>query len=502
MHAFDVAKLAGPEIRVRRARAGETLTTLDGAGAYAGRHDAGHRRSRTSRWPLPASWAARRPKSSVGHDHAWRSRARGSCRRRCASTSRRTGPQDRSVRSVRTRRGHHRARCALSAARCDLLDRDRRRARLVGGVSDVYPRPFEPGSVTLLRAHARSAARRSRARRRRRSASSTQLGFSRRADRRRLARSDVPRVPRGRRPGGRPHRGSRPALGLRPDSGDVPAAAADAAARMSPASRATGCCAGCSAAPACRKPARSRSSSAKRPRRLRPAGKQLVSPSPIRCRRNSPCCGRRCCPACSTPWSTTAGAKTDDVRLFETGAVFPPDGEAARVGWLLAGTRGSHWSDQPEPVDLFDAKGVAELHRRGSRRDASGVARPTARPWFVAGRAAELSVRANGADRDRCGSVGQLAPALAGARGLGQGGASSAANSTTPCSPRLAPRATSHIDSRCRAIRRSCATCRFSSAIACQPPTFVARSARPRRARSCPCTSSIAIRARACRTAW
>ena len=30
MHAFDVAKLAGPEIRVRRARAGEGLTTLDG----------------------------------------------------------------------------------------------------------------------------------------------------------------------------------------------------------------------------------------------------------------------------------------------------------------------------------------------------------------------------------------------------------------------------------------------------------------------------------------
>src|SRR5262249_28676658 len=30
MHAFDVSKLAGPEIRVRRARAGEKLKTLDG----------------------------------------------------------------------------------------------------------------------------------------------------------------------------------------------------------------------------------------------------------------------------------------------------------------------------------------------------------------------------------------------------------------------------------------------------------------------------------------
>jgi phenylalanyl-tRNA synthetase beta chain len=30
MHAFDLAALAGPELRIRRARAGETLTTLDG----------------------------------------------------------------------------------------------------------------------------------------------------------------------------------------------------------------------------------------------------------------------------------------------------------------------------------------------------------------------------------------------------------------------------------------------------------------------------------------
>src|SRR5438477_12462864 len=30
MHAFDLAKLAGPEIRVRRARTGEALATLDG----------------------------------------------------------------------------------------------------------------------------------------------------------------------------------------------------------------------------------------------------------------------------------------------------------------------------------------------------------------------------------------------------------------------------------------------------------------------------------------
>src|SRR5260221_690312 len=30
MHAFDLARLAGPELRARRARAGEMITTLDG----------------------------------------------------------------------------------------------------------------------------------------------------------------------------------------------------------------------------------------------------------------------------------------------------------------------------------------------------------------------------------------------------------------------------------------------------------------------------------------
>ena len=30
MHAFDLARLAGAEIRIRRAAAGETITTLDG----------------------------------------------------------------------------------------------------------------------------------------------------------------------------------------------------------------------------------------------------------------------------------------------------------------------------------------------------------------------------------------------------------------------------------------------------------------------------------------
>ena len=46
MHAFDLARLAGAEIRARRAKPGETITTLDGVDAHARAGHAGHRRPR------------------------------------------------------------------------------------------------------------------------------------------------------------------------------------------------------------------------------------------------------------------------------------------------------------------------------------------------------------------------------------------------------------------------------------------------------------------------
>jgi phenylalanyl-tRNA synthetase beta chain len=111
--------------------------------------------------------------------------------------------------------------------------------------------------------------------------------------------------------------------------------------------------------------------------------------------------------------------ESEDVRLFETGAVFHPEAESTRAGWLLAGTRASHWGDQPAPVDFFDAKGIADLVA-----EAFGVvlhaSATTSTAWFVPGRAADLAVRVDGVDHV-VGSVGQLSPALAEARGLGQG---------------------------------------------------------------------------------
>jgi phenylalanyl-tRNA synthetase beta chain len=105
-----------------------------------------------------------------------------------------------------------------------------------------------------------------------------------------------------------------------------------------------------------------------------------------------------------------------DVRLFETGAVFPARGEAraAAFCWLGAAEE-AHWSGSGRPVDFFDVKGVVTL-----LCSAFGLTEPEAvpieRPFLVRGRAAEL--RHGG---HTIGVVGQLAPEIADARGLPPG---------------------------------------------------------------------------------
>jgi phenylalanyl-tRNA synthetase beta chain len=112
--------------------------------------------------------------------------------------------------------------------------------------------------------------------------------------------------------------------------------------------------------------------------------------------------------------------ETEDVRLFEVGAAFRPTGETTRVAWLLTGARANHWSGNTGLVDFFDAKGVAEFVGEALGRPV--VARATdARPWFIPGRAADLFL-ADGGDSP-VGSVGQLRADLIAARGLGQSGA-------------------------------------------------------------------------------
>jgi phenylalanyl-tRNA synthetase beta chain len=106
-----------------------------------------------------------------------------------------------------------------------------------------------------------------------------------------------------------------------------------------------------------------------------------------------------------------------DVRLFEIGTRFTAGGETrgAAIAWT-GGAGPDHWSGGGREVDFFDVRGVAEL-----LCGPLGVPvrfEPARTPYLVAGQTAVIRV----ADGPACGAAigvaGQLSPAVADARGL------------------------------------------------------------------------------------
>jgi phenylalanyl-tRNA synthetase beta chain len=117
-----------------------------------------------------------------------------------------------------------------------------------------------------------------------------------------------------------------------------------------------------------------------------------------------------------------------DVRLFETGSRFTGKGEGRAAAFAWCGTAASsHWSGQHRAVDFFDAKGIVEALAAGSGLTVEYV--PVERPFLVPGRAAEArvvlgaatDVAASAATMCTLGVVGQLLPAVAEARGFPNG---------------------------------------------------------------------------------
>jgi len=149
MHAFDLDRLAGPAIRVRRAHAGEVLTTLDGKartlspdtlviadrdraqaiGGVMGGADS-EVSARTRRIVFESAWFN---PSSV------------------RATSKRLGL--RTEASVRFERGADRTASARAMARACALVEQIGAGRVTGGIGDAYPRPHVPVSVGLSRRH-------------------------------------------------------------------------------------------------------------------------------------------------------------------------------------------------------------------------------------------------------------------------------------------------------------------------------------------------------------
>jgi phenylalanyl-tRNA synthetase beta chain len=134
-----------------------------------------------------------------------------------------------------------------------------------------------------------------------------------------------------------------------------------------------------------------------------------------------------------------------DIRLFETGTRFSAAGEVRAVAGVWSGTAvAPHWSGGSRPVDVFDVKGVVEA--LVGALNVEVVAEPASRPYFVEGRAAQVFFRlkaeatsgseevhatsdppvASASDppvasafrRKILGELGQVAPAILDARGF------------------------------------------------------------------------------------
>lgn len=106
-----------------------------------------------------------------------------------------------------------------------------------------------------------------------------------------------------------------------------------------------------------------------------------------------------------------------DVRLFEIGTRFSPSGESRGVAIGLTGNAGAdHWSGGARDVDFFDAKGAAEAICAALGVDVR--CEPSDDPFLVDGQRASIVLN-GGTDRGaRVGLVGTIAPDVLDARGL------------------------------------------------------------------------------------
>ena len=106
-----------------------------------------------------------------------------------------------------------------------------------------------------------------------------------------------------------------------------------------------------------------------------------------------------------------------DVRLFEIGTRFGRGGETRGVALAWTGAGGSdHWSGGGREVDFFDVKGVAE--QLTGALDVAVAFEPLDVPFLVAGQAASIGLAGAAKSGPVVGLVGRVAPALADARGL------------------------------------------------------------------------------------
>jgi phenylalanyl-tRNA synthetase beta chain len=107
-----------------------------------------------------------------------------------------------------------------------------------------------------------------------------------------------------------------------------------------------------------------------------------------------------------------------DIRLFEISASFSArGGETRRAAFALTGTAvADHWSGRGRPADFFDARGVVDA--LCAAFGAGARLAPLESRYLVRGRAASIAAGGAGGAPVTLGVVGQLVPRLAAARGF------------------------------------------------------------------------------------
>ena len=130
-----------------------------------------------------------------------------------------------------------------------------------------------------------------------------------------------------------------------------------------------------------------------------------------------------------------------DVRLFEIGAGFSrSNGERRAIACAWTGAASTeHWSGGSRDVDFFDMKGVVERICAALRLDVTTTVHQES--WLTPGRSA--AVINNGT---RIGVVGQLTPALAERHGIPAGDAVYVAEIDLDTAERLAPRGEARVE--------------------------------------------------------
>jgi phenylalanyl-tRNA synthetase beta chain len=107
----------------------------------------------------------------------------------------------------------------------------------------------------------------------------------------------------------------------------------------------------------------------------------------------------------------------DNVRLFEIGTKFSTAGERRAVAVASMGSVAPlHWSAGGRGVDFFDVKGLVEIIAH--TLDVRLRFEPAEEPFLVAGQTAAIVCASGAAGGTRAGVIGQVAPDVADARGL------------------------------------------------------------------------------------